>query len=632
MKKYLSSYPNLVKEWHPKKNGDLSPKSISYGSKKKIWWVCNKGHEWEASVQSRSTRNTNCPYCSGNKVSKENSFSNNFPNLLKYWSLKNILKPNEVTYKSNKKVLWNCDKGHEWEAVISSLANGTGCPYCANKKIDSKNNFASKFPEKVKFWDYTKNKEDPKKLAPGSSKKKYWFICENNHSFDITLNNLTSLNRWCPFCAGKKVTKDDNLLIHSPKICEEWNYKKNKENPENYKAKSNKKVWCICNKGHEWEAVISSRANGSSCPFCSNRKVFLQNSLSYLYPDLAKEYDYKKNIVKDASLILAGTRESVWWKCIRGHSWKTSVANRTIGKTNCPKCSKQTSLPEIRVFSEIKHLFNDTKHREKIASKEADILIPSFKLVIEYDGYYYHKNKLSEDRKKTDDFLKLGYQVVRLRCSPLEIWNSNQIQVPENGVITKEIINSLLKLISNLVTIDTSLIKNYLVKEHFQNDKDYKKIISYLPAPEPEKSLKFNFPEISNEWDYEKNYPLLPSMFSPRSGLSVWWKCINGHSWKTTLDKRVSGRNCPVCSHKVAGHDYNLAVINPDLASQWYQPQNGNITPYDVTPKSDKKFWWVCKKNHFHFASISDKSRRNTCPFCKGKGRSRKYTAPDFLS
>tara|TARA_B110000503_G_scaffold122282_1_gene186712 strand:- start:2126 stop:2692 length:567 start_codon:yes stop_codon:yes gene_type:complete len=162
--KYLSSYPDLVQEWHPTKNGDLTPKVITYGSKKKVWWICNKGHEWEASVQSRSTRKAGCPYCSGNKVSIENSFSNNFPELIKYWSSKNNLKPNEVTYKSNQKVLWNCNKGHEWEAVISSLANGTGCPYCANKKIDNKNSFASKFPEKVKLWDYKKNNEDPKTL------------------------------------------------------------------------------------------------------------------------------------------------------------------------------------------------------------------------------------------------------------------------------------------------------------------------------------------------------------------------------------------------------------------------------------------------------------------------------------
>ena len=46
MKKYLSSYPELVKEWHPTKNGDLTPRDVTHGSKKKVWWLCQNIHEW----------------------------------------------------------------------------------------------------------------------------------------------------------------------------------------------------------------------------------------------------------------------------------------------------------------------------------------------------------------------------------------------------------------------------------------------------------------------------------------------------------------------------------------------------------------------------------------------------------
>ena len=34
----LTPYPHLVKEWHPTKNGDLTPKDVTYGSNKKVWW------------------------------------------------------------------------------------------------------------------------------------------------------------------------------------------------------------------------------------------------------------------------------------------------------------------------------------------------------------------------------------------------------------------------------------------------------------------------------------------------------------------------------------------------------------------------------------------------------------------
>lgn len=44
------------------------------------------------------------------------------------------LNPNLLTYGSAKKVWWICDKGHEWQARISSRVNGTGCPICYKER------------------------------------------------------------------------------------------------------------------------------------------------------------------------------------------------------------------------------------------------------------------------------------------------------------------------------------------------------------------------------------------------------------------------------------------------------------------------------------------------------------------
>ncbi|HSN23256.1 MAG TPA: zinc-ribbon domain-containing protein, partial [Methylomicrobium sp.] len=46
--------PDLAKEWHPTKNGNLGPKDVTPGSAKKIWWLCEKGHWWQASVRCRT--------------------------------------------------------------------------------------------------------------------------------------------------------------------------------------------------------------------------------------------------------------------------------------------------------------------------------------------------------------------------------------------------------------------------------------------------------------------------------------------------------------------------------------------------------------------------------------------------
>ena len=56
------------------------------------------------------------------------------PYLLKAWSINNAISPREVTAGSHKKVLWVCDKGHEWEAqIVSVIMNVSGCPVCAEK-------------------------------------------------------------------------------------------------------------------------------------------------------------------------------------------------------------------------------------------------------------------------------------------------------------------------------------------------------------------------------------------------------------------------------------------------------------------------------------------------------------------
>ena len=47
----LSSYPHLVKEWHPTKNGDLTPNDFTHATRKKVWWLCTEGHSFETEVR-----------------------------------------------------------------------------------------------------------------------------------------------------------------------------------------------------------------------------------------------------------------------------------------------------------------------------------------------------------------------------------------------------------------------------------------------------------------------------------------------------------------------------------------------------------------------------------------------------
>ena len=136
-----TTHPHLAKEWHPTKNGELTPEDISYGSKQNIWWQCEKGHEWQATIYSRNA-GCGCPYCSGRFAIKgENDLQTVNPTLAKEWNYEknNGLTPMDVAPNSNKKVWWKCSKGHEWQAAVYSRTSGTGCPYCYKESRQKKN-------------------------------------------------------------------------------------------------------------------------------------------------------------------------------------------------------------------------------------------------------------------------------------------------------------------------------------------------------------------------------------------------------------------------------------------------------------------------------------------------------------
>jgi len=69
---YLAK-PSLIKEWHPTKNGNLNPKNVTTEHGENIWWLCESGHEWEATVKDR-IMGVGCLVCA-TELAKERSLS-----------------------------------------------------------------------------------------------------------------------------------------------------------------------------------------------------------------------------------------------------------------------------------------------------------------------------------------------------------------------------------------------------------------------------------------------------------------------------------------------------------------------------------------------------------------------------
>ncbi|MBR2056827.1 MAG: zinc-ribbon domain-containing protein, partial [Clostridia bacterium] len=137
-------YPQLVLEWNYNKNS-LLPHEIFPYSNKKVWWKCEKGHEWEDTPNHRVSRRNGCPYCSNHKLLEGyNDLTTTHPKLVDEWDYdKNgDLYPTKITFGSNKKIWWKCARGHEWQATVNSRSSGNNCPYC-------KKEMQTSFPFKI---------------------------------------------------------------------------------------------------------------------------------------------------------------------------------------------------------------------------------------------------------------------------------------------------------------------------------------------------------------------------------------------------------------------------------------------------------------------------------------------------
>ena len=254
------------------------------------------------------------------------------------------LTPDMVSLKSHQKAWWRCDKGHEWQAAISSRSSGIGCPYCSNKKVlIGYNDLKTLYPTLSSEWNYDKNGElKPDMFTPGAAKK-VWWKCEKGHEWEATINHRTARNSRCPYCIGARVIKGEtDLQTLFPEIASQWNYDKNKNiSPDMFKPGSNKKVWWICEKGHEWQVSIADRAiGGHKCPICSNQKVLPgYNDLQTTNPQLLLEWDYDKNCDLKPDMFTQGSGKIVWWKCsICGHEWKAAIRERK--RFGCPNWRK----------------------------------------------------------------------------------------------------------------------------------------------------------------------------------------------------------------------------------------------------------------------------------------------------
>lgn len=183
------------------------------------------------------------------------------------------LVPAMCTKASADLVWWKCKKGHEYQMRIYSRVAGSGCPYCAGKKIlIGENDLATTNPELINEWDNNRNNPlTPQSVTSGTARE-VWWICKKGHCWKARIQNRVR-GIGCPYCSGRYAIKGINdLATINPDIAQKWHPTKNGSlKPDEVLPNSEKRVWWLCENGHEWENTVANMKNGN-CPKCMKEK------------------------------------------------------------------------------------------------------------------------------------------------------------------------------------------------------------------------------------------------------------------------------------------------------------------------------------------------------------------------
>ncbi|MCQ2500681.1 MAG: zinc-ribbon domain-containing protein [Lachnospiraceae bacterium] len=378
-------YPEIAAQWHPTKNGDLTPEKVRVNTVTRSWWKCEKGHEWKAKISARVS-GLGCPVClqTGKRIPGLNDLQSQCPGIAAQWhpTKNGDLHPSDICPYSNKKVWWRCSKGHEWRAMVQGrVEQNSRCPYCIGRlPIAGETDLATLFPNLAAEWDYELNDRDPCTYNPRCPEKVAW-ICEKGHRWIAKIENRTERGQGCPYCSGREaIPGETDIATLAPDVMVYWDYEKNSSDgirPENIKPHSDKRIWCICEKGHSWKPQAKHLVRGDRCPYCRNQKISPgENDFATLAPkDLLAEWHPEKNKDLKPDGIALHYGRKVWWRCSNGHEWRATPDGRMRATpfTGCPYCTGMyvaqgetdllTRAPELMdEFSERNRMTADAIH------------------------------------------------------------------------------------------------------------------------------------------------------------------------------------------------------------------------------------------------------------------------------
>lgn len=429
----------------------------------KTLWRCPEGHEWETTYNSIDSQNSGCHYCSGNAVKTIGDYHA----AAKEKGFKFL---DDLPQNTMSKARWECSNGHVWETTYTAIySKGRGCPHCARTA-------------RITIEDYhllgSKNKlEWIGEKLPLNTKTETWWRCLNGHHF---LKSYRGIQFWgkCTMCSGYTKSIDDYHNLAKSKgikwigselpsyanettewecvcgtkvknsyytvywktgLCRKCAYaqvgRKKQLSIKNYIEIGKEKnfYWLgksvprnveihtswqclIC--GHKWEASYHSIRNTDNCPVCVRR---INGERIRLTAEDYHNAASQNGLTWIGDFVPQTSSDNTLWKCEKEHIWEARYANIKHKKSGCPYCinmingrfisSQQESICEM-IGGELNIFINGY-------AVDIVLYIENIRIAIEYDGWYWHKDKLTQDFEHSMDLVASGWRVLRIKSGAL---------------------------------------------------------------------------------------------------------------------------------------------------------------------------------------------------------------------
>lgn len=565
--------------------------------------------------------------------------------------------------QSNKYIVFRCTKqGHRWRTQISKrTARSQGCPYhpcCSNGRASKQYNLLTEFPDIAAEWDHGKNTDDtPESVRPFSPKSIHWkhrivsmLGRVETHYWKARIADRTKRKDSCPYCAGKIPSPDHNLAVDNPSLAAQWHPTKNgKLNPCDVTPHSDTVAHWQASCGHVWAARVASRNTKGypGCPKCrpgtsaielrilSELRVILFD-IEILHRDrsIGAEIDVRApsigiNIEVDSLYYHQGRVEQELNKnrLVEGLNEKL-IRVRENGLTRLSSHDiyySQKDSEEDIVFSLVRGMLDTLSLPQVITIALQEYLLEGeFVAELSYQRGLARKSMSSEESSLDSLFPEIAGELHPTKNGGLKATN---ISAKSNRKVTwlGTCGHEWVARIANRTTLNQGC-------PHFP--------CTHNPRSSDSYNLAVIAPDLAAEWHPSRNGELTPTESTPTSGRKVWWKDKEGNEWEAKISNRCDSKGnikagCPIQKQKnkkpvkqrKLSPKYNLAVVNPIVASEWHPKKNRNKSPDQVSPGSKKKYWFKCKNKdclHEWSAAVcnltyADGRPKSGCPNCRKK-------------